>query len=283
MKGFATIIAAAALLALPALAQAQDVPLPPGVPPTTAPPPASPTLPEGGPGADAPEPGVVVDPPPPADGGAPDPGPGEPPGIVADEGAPPAGTIISIKLHGRTVVVRVGCTADALAKFRLTSGSALLGRRRYQCSGERTLRFRAPRAVVRRARERGVGLQARVSAPGFASNKLRVHVGGRALRRVTATAATNRVVCSWCSNYIFGGFGNTQTLEYWVRTSRSDGSACSYPPSCDSWFRSGDWYLWWGDAQYFQNYASAYITTYRYWYYWSDAGWVYYNRVDIGP
>jgi hypothetical protein len=276
MKRLATTIAALAALALPSLAQAQSPPPPPpGEPPTSGPPPGlkppAPEFPAAPAAAPTTAPQATVAPPT-------DQAPAAAP---ARQPLKPAGKVTSIRLNGRMLVVKVACTPDARAKLQLTSGKVSIGQRRYHCNGTRMLKLRAPRAVVRRAHRRdGVDVRARISATGFESNFGRVRVRTLAVARAsTATrASANQIPCSWCIEYVFGGFGNMQTLEYWVRTSE-----LVAPQEPVGWFKSGGWWYWWGDAQYYQNYASAYITTYRYWYYWNGSQKVYYTRQDIGP
>jgi hypothetical protein len=265
MKRLAITAAALAALALPSLAQAQTPPLPPGEPPASGPPP----------GLDPPAPGPPALPgvPPTSPEATPAPAPGEAPASApASQARRSAGKVASIALNGRTLVVKVACTAEAHAKLQLTSRSVSIGQRRYQCSGTRTFELRAPHAVVRRAhRKGGADVQARVSATGFESNLVRVRVRTHPVARAAAVAlaSQNRIPCGWCTEYIFGGFGNQQTLEYWVRQS--------------DWLKWGNWYVRWRTAQYYQNYASAYVTTYRYWWYWNGSTEVYYYVEDIGP
>jgi len=243
MRRIAVTAATMALFAVPSLAQAQAPPLPPGEPPSVEPPAQAPAAPQE---TQAAPPEAPVGDEPPAE-----------PALQA------AGTVASIRLRGRKLVVKVNCTAGAPALLELVS----IGRRRYSCHDTRTLRLRAPRAVVRRAqRQSGVQVRARISAPGFETTHRRVRLRSASVARASA----NRILCTWCAEHIFGGFGNQQTLEYWARTS-------------GSWFKSGSWYLWWGDAQYYQNYAGGYVTTYRYWYYWNGSGWVNYHVANIGP
>jgi hypothetical protein len=275
MKRLATAAAVLAALALPSLAQAQTPPMPPGEPPASGPPPGlDPPAPEL-PALPAPSPPRSPEAPatPPAEQApATAPASQAPAAAPADHARRVAGKVTSMRLNGRTLVVKVGCTADARARLQLTSGKVSIGQRRYQCSGTRAFKLRAPRAVVRRAgRKAGADVQARISATGFESNLVRVRVRAQSVARASAVAraSENRIPCSWCVNYIFGGFGNTQTLEYWVRDSR--------------WFMSGGWWLRWRTAQYYQNYASAYITTYRYWWYWDGSTEKYWYSEDIGP
>jgi hypothetical protein len=277
MKRLAITAAALAALALPSLAQAQTPPLPPGEPPASGPPPGLPSLPAEPPAA----PGVV----PPA---SPETTPALPADVAipagpvdkAQDAAPahqalkPAGKVVSVRLKGRLLVVKVACTADVRAKLRLTSGKVSIGQRRYQCRGTRTLKLLAPGAVVRRAhREGGTDVRARISATGFESNLVRVRVRAGSIARASAVAraSTNYTPCGWCTELVFGGFGNTQTLEYWVRNSG------------DRWYGWNGASYWSGDAQYYQNYASAYITTYRYWYKLNGSTWEYYTYQNLGP
>jgi hypothetical protein len=274
MKRFAATGVALAALAWPTLASAQTPPLPPGTPPHGGPPPAMATpAPAASPVA---SPAVTPTPAPPE---APTPAAPAPTGAravpapVADNHPRTAGKVMSIRLKRGKLVVRLACTADAQAKLQLRSGTVSIGQRRYRCSSTRTLRFRAPRSVARQAHGKdGADIQARVSATGFEPNLVRVRVrGGSAVPAAAAARASgNWMPCSWCTNLVFGGFGNEQILEYWVRTS-------------GGWFPSNGWYLWWGDGQYYQSYASAYITTYRYWYYWDGSKAVQYYTEDKGP
>jgi hypothetical protein len=274
MKRLAITAAALAALALPSLAQAQTPPLPPGEPPASGPPPGLNPPAPGPPSLPGVPPTSPEATPTPAAGEAPASGPASQAqdAAPADHARRSAGKVASIALNGRTLVVKVACTAEAHAKLQLTSRAVSIGQRRYQCSGTRTFKLRAPHAVVRRAhRKGGADVQARVSATGFESNLVRVRVRAHTVARASAVAlaSENRIPCGWCTELVFGGFGNTQTLEYWVRQS--------------DWLKSGNWYVRWRTAQYYQNYASAYVTTYRYWWYWNGATPVYYYREDIGP
>jgi hypothetical protein len=109
-----------------------------------------------------------------------------------------------------------------------------------------------------------------MSAAGLAPSTVRLDVRPGSAGRAVARASANRIICTWCTQYVFGGFGNTQTLEYWVRSAASP-------------IISNGRAYWWGDAQYYQNYAGGYVTTFRYWHYWNGTGWVHYATVDIGP
>jgi hypothetical protein len=287
MNRLAFTAAAIAALAVPSLAQA-DSPLPPGPPPSVSPPPGSPSPPQA---PTVPTPTPTPTPtettaPPTTPAGSPTgPAPAPPAANATAVGRPgqaparAAGKVKSIRLRGKVLVVEVACTADAHATLRLTSGNVSIGQKRYRCAGTRKLELRAPGAVVRRAhRKGGADVRAVVSAAGFASNRanLRVRAGSVARAAAVASATQNYMPCPACIEYIFGGFGNTQTLEYWVRWSRD-------PATGSYWYKENGWWLWWGDAQYYQNYASAYITTYRYHWYWDGSKQVNYLTENIGP